>query len=161
MRYKVVPEPIERETLHQARDALPLVPGAVEDCCVRIRDGTPLHSRDAARELLTFLQALGLAAESERGFYRVRGDITDDQLQTTFIDNVFGARELIEALETGGPLTATEGLDVLRPEIPQWERARYPDWESEWGQRAGWLLEWATVFDLAETVDGGYRARAP
>jgi hypothetical protein len=125
---------------------------------VRIRDGTPLQSRDAARELLTFMQALGLAAESERGFYRIRGDITDDQLRSAFLENVFGARELVEAVETDGPLTAAEGLDALRAEVPRWERARYPDWESEWSQRVERLLEWATVFDLAESAEGGYRA---
>jgi hypothetical protein len=158
MRYKIVPEPLDKERLRQARGALPLVPGSVEDCCVRIRDGTPLHSRDAARELLTFMQALGLAAESERGFHRVRGDVTDDQLRSAFLENVFGARELIEALETDEPLTPRGGLDALRAEIPRWERARYPDWESEWGKRVERLFEWATVFDLAESVEGGYRA---
>jgi hypothetical protein len=158
MRYKIVPEPLDWDGLLEARDALPLVPGTVEDCCTRIRDGTPLQSRDAARELLTFLQALGLAAESDRGFHRVRGDVTDDDLRAAFVENVFGARELRDALLAADePLTADDGLDVLREQIPGWERARYPDWEAEWGERVDRLLTWATVFGLADSVDGAYR----
>jgi hypothetical protein len=105
------------------------------------------------------MQALGLAAESERGFHRVRGDVTVAELNAAFVENVFGARELVEALRASDdPLTADEGLGVLREEIPQWERARYPDWEEEWRERIERLLAWATVFGLADSTDGGYRA---
>jgi hypothetical protein len=159
MRYKIVPEPLSREDLLEARDTLPLVPGSVEDCCTRIRDGTALQSRDAARELLTFMQALGLAAESQHGFHRVRGDVADDDLGTAFVENVFGARELVDALQASDdPLTPSQALGVIRADIPQWERARYPDWEAEWRERVERLLEWATVFGLADAADSGYRA---
>ena len=159
MRYKVVPEPRSLEGLLAARDALPLVPGTVEDCCTRIRDRTDVPSRDAARELLTFLQALGLAAETDRGFHRVRGEVAEADLRGAFLDNVFGASEVVDALATAdGPLGDDDALAAVRDDVPTWERSRHQDWEREWRDRVTRLLDWAVVFGLAASVDGGYTA---
>jgi hypothetical protein len=159
MRYKVVPEPRSFDELLAARDALPLVPGTVADCCARIRDRTDVPSRDAARELLTFLRALGLAAETDRGFHRVRGDVSEADLRAAFLDNVFGAREVVDALAAADdPLDADDALAAVRDDVPTWERSRHRDWEREWRHRVTRLLGWAVVVGLAETVDGGYAA---
>lgn len=157
VRYKVVPEPRDVAFLFAVRDALPLVPGNVEDCCTRIRDRTDLPSREAAREWLTFCQALGLARETDRGFYRVRGDPSADELADRLVGGVFPARELLAALETDGPLTPDGAFDALRDRIPRWERSRDADWEAEWRERVAHLLEWCVVLGLAERVDGAYR----
>lgn len=157
MRYKIVVEPVSYDLLLAARDALPLVPGSVEDCCGRIRDRTTIPSRDAAREWLTFLQALGLAAETDRGFYRVREDPEEEALAEAFLDGVFGAREIRDALGgANGPLTASEVFDRIREIVPRWERDRRQDWESEWAARIERLLEWGVVFGIFERREGGY-----
>jgi hypothetical protein len=158
MRYKVIPEPRGLDALRTASDALPLVPGSVEDCCTRIRDRTALGSRDAARELLTFLEALGLAAETDRGYHRVRDPPDDETLAANFEARVFGAEEVLAALaEADGALTADEAFESVRGTVPRWERSRHADWEAEWTQRVAWLLEWAETFGLAESGEDGYR----
>ncbi len=157
VRYKVVPEPRSVAFLFAVRDALPLVPGSVEDCCTRIRDRTDVPSRDEARELLTFCQALGLASETDRGFHRVRGEPETSELADRLVDNVFPTRELLAALQANGPLTPADAFDTLRERIPQWEQRRSPDWDDEWQDRIEHLLEWCAVLGLAERADGAYR----
>ncbi|MFB6309296.1 MAG: hypothetical protein ABEH35_08200 [Haloarculaceae archaeon] len=160
MRYKIVPEPRSIERLRAAADAVPLVPGSVEDCCTRIRDETDVASRDEARELLTFLQALGLVAESERGFHRVRDDRSRAELVAAFRKRVFGAEEILTALEerTGKPQDSDQVFEFLRASVPQWERDRHTDWEAEWRERTARLLEWSVRLGLAERAEGGYRS---
>jgi hypothetical protein len=155
MRYKVVPEPRSVAFLREVQQALPLVPGSVEDCCTRIRDRTDLQSRDAAREYLTFAQALELAVEGDRGFYRSREEPGESALAQRFEARVFGARELLDVL-AAGPQTEDGCFDALRETVPQWERDRHADWEGEWRERTERLLEWAVVFELVETVTGRY-----
>lgn len=155
MRYKVVPEPRSVAFLEAVQAALPFVPGTVEDCCRRIRDRTDLHSRDEAREYLTFAQALGLASESERGFSRTRADPDPDELGARFRERVFGAREVLETLDD--PKSADEAFGELREIVPQWERDRRSDWESEWRERIEWLLSWGVEFGLVERTGAGYR----
>jgi hypothetical protein len=157
MRYKVVPEPRGVEFLLEVRDALPLVPGSVEDCCTRIRDRTGVPSRDRARAWLTFARALGLAAETPRGYHRVRGDVSQADLAAAFRERVFGARELLDALAAAdAPVPAADAFDSIRGVVPRWERSRHADWEAEWRERTRNLLEWAVAFGLAASVEGGY-----
>lgn len=156
MRYKVAPPVRDVGYLTAAAGELPLVPGSVEDCCTRLRDGTDRPSRDAARELLTFLEALGLVAETDRGYHRIRDQPDRAALAAAYEERIFGVAELLDALEAADePVTATEAFDAVRDIVPQWERARHPDWEAVWQARVERLLDWAVVFDLAtDTVDG-------
>lgn len=158
VRFKIVPPVRTVAFLREAAGTLPLVPGSVEDCCSRIRDGTAVTSRDEAREYLTFLQALGLVAETDRGFHRVRDAPDDEELTEAFRERVFGAREVLGAL-SDEPRTVEESFDALRDEIPRWERDRYEDWESEWRERTERLLGWAETFGLVAEGDGQFRAK--
>ncbi|WP_436911806.1 hypothetical protein [Halosimplex marinum] len=158
MRYKVVPPVRDRAFLAAAQRALPLVPGTVEDCCLRIVDETAAPSRDAAREYLTFLQALELAEETPRGFRRRRVDADEADLADAFERRVFGASELLDALRESGSLTVDEAFDGMREHVPRWERDRHTDWEAEWLERTERLLEWSVAFGLAARDGDRYRS---
>jgi hypothetical protein len=156
MRYKTVPEPGDRRTLRAVERAVPLVPGDEEDCCARIAARTEVPGRDAAREWLTFLVALGLVAEGDRGYHRTRTDPDPDVLAERFLDNVFGAREVFEAAENG-PIDIEAAFAALETSVPHWERHRNPDWEQAWHGTTERLLEWAVRFGLLERDGGHYR----
>jgi len=159
MRYKVVPEPVDIDLLFAARDAVPLVPGSVEDCCTRVVDRTDVPSRDDAREWLTFLQALGLVAETDRGFYRVREEPDRETLGGPFTTNVFGAREVTDVLAASdAPIPTETVFEEVRDLVPRWERDRHVDWESEWLGRIERLLAWGVVLGVFEERDGRYTA---
>ena len=160
MRYKVVPGPVDEDLLHAVSEAVPLVPGSVEDCCTRIRDRTGVPSREEAREWLTFCQALGLVDETDRGYYRVRDPPDGEALAAAFEDGVFGARELLDALDAADePLDAATAFAAVRDRVPRWERDRDPDWEAEWHGRVRRLLEWGVAFGHLERADDGYQRR--
>jgi len=161
VRYKIVPAPRDREFLAAAQRALPLVPGTVEDCCLRLVDETAAPSRDAAREYLTFLQALELVAETDRGYKRRRVDLDDADLGDAFERRVFGASEVLDALRAGGSLTADEAFEAIRDAVPRWERDRHADWESEWRERTERLLDWSVAFGLASRDGDRYAAVDP
>lgn len=156
MRYKVVPEPRSVEFLRDVQAALPLIPGTVEDCCSRIRDRAGLESRDEAREYLTFAQALGLAAEGDRGFHRTREGPSKEELAARYLEHVFGAREVVESIE-GESKSVEECFDAVREFVPQWERDRHTDWEAEWIDRTERLLEWGVEFGLVERTEDRYQ----
>jgi hypothetical protein len=158
VKLKVVPEPRDREFLDDARRALPLVPGSENDCCARLLDRTDLAARDDAREWITFLRALGLAEETESGFRRLRRDPDNEALAVAFREGVFGAEAVLDSLRTESALDADELFERFRPHVPNWERHRRPDWEDHWRERVRRLLEWTMIFDLAERIEGGYRA---
>ena len=158
MRYKIVPPAQDAAFLEDAQRAVPLVPGTVEDCCLRLVDETAAPSRDAAREYLTFLEALELVEESERGYRRRRIEPDEQDLADAFERRVFGASELLDALRTNGPQTAGEAFESIRNVVPQWERDRHTDWEAEWRDRTGRLLEWCVTFELATTDGSEYQA---
>lgn len=160
MRYKVAPGPVElvgADALRAAHGALPLVPEDVDDCCSRVTERTAVDDRDAAREWIAFLTALGLAEGTDRGYRRVRTDLDATALSDPFVENVFGVAELLEALDERGSLTAAAGFEVLRPEVPAWERDRHADWERVWTDRTDRLLAWMVVFDLATREGDTYR----
>jgi hypothetical protein len=155
MRYKVVPEPRDVDELLAIGDAIPLVPGSEEDCCSRVVSRTSVAGRDAAREWLTFLQALGLVAESDRGFHRTRDDPGREGLGERFLGGVFGAREVREIVDDDGPISPDAVFSSLRSEVPGWERHRRTDWAEDWRERTARLLEWGVVFGVFEAADGG------
>lgn len=157
MRYKIVPPARDLAFLDAAQRAVPLVPGTVEDCCLRIVDETTAPSRDAAREYLTFLEALELVAETSRGFERRRVDAAEADLADAFERRVFGASELLDTLRAAESLTVAEAFEELREEVPRWERDRHTDWETEWRERTERLLEWCVTFGLATREGDRYR----
>lgn len=157
MRFKVVPEPRDVAFLESAQRAVPLVPGTVEDCCIRMVDRTAAPSRDAAREYLTFLEALELVEETDRGYRRLRVDVGDADLGEAFERRVFGAAEVLDALTENGESTVEEAFDALREHVPRYERDRHPDWEAEWRERTRRLLAWAETFGLVTREGDVYR----
>jgi len=156
MRYKVAPPPRSRSFLETARDAIPLVPDSEADCCRAIQTATDVSNRETAQKYLVFLQALGLVAESDRGYYRTRTDPDRADLVTAFEESVFGVDVLLAALNSE-PVDTDDAFDALRAEIPRWERERHADWEAVWQERTANLLEWAVLFGLAEKTTDGYR----
>jgi len=157
MRYKVAPEPADEDLLFGTHEALPLVPGSVEDCCTRVRDRTAVPSRENAREWITFLQALGLVAETDRGFYRVRDPPDRATLRDNFLNRVFGTREMYDTLRTADePLAPPAAFEQIREIVPRWERDREPAWETEWQDRVETLFAWGVVVGVFAEQDGAY-----
>ncbi|MFC6835541.1 hypothetical protein [Halomarina ordinaria] len=154
MKFKVVPEPRPLSFVREAARTLPLVPGTEDDCCARLMADAGLPSRDAAREWLTFLRALGLLAESDGKFYQTRADLTDEDLARAFRERIHGASTVLDALATSKePLTPAAAYGRVRETIPRWERSRRTDWERVWRERVERILEWAVVLDLATRVE--------
>ncbi|MFU1780532.1 hypothetical protein ACM16X_04020 [Haloarcula japonica] len=156
MRYKVAPPARSCSFLETARTAIPLVPDSEADCCRAIQTATDVTDRETAQEYLVFLQALGLVAESDRGYYRTREDVDRADLARAFEESVFGVDMLLAALGSE-PIDTDAAFDAVRDEIPRWERERHADWGPVWRERVTNLLEWAEIFGLAEKTDGGYR----
>lgn len=162
MRYKPVPEPRSLDDLFAICDAVPLVPSQTEDCCARIVARTDVAGRDRARTWLTFLTALGLVRDNDRGFYRVRDRPDRSALGDRFLAGVFGAREIHTIVAEVEPIDADAVYDAFRASVPDWERNRRTDWESTWRERTGRLLEWGvTLGELSRTADGEFRAADP
>ncbi|MBX0325945.1 hypothetical protein EGH21_23295 [Halomicroarcula sp. F13] len=157
MRYKVAPPVRSLAALNDARGAVPLVPDDESDCCRAIRRASDVPDRETAREYLTFLRALGLVAESDRGYYRTRTELDEETLATAFRENVFGAAEVLDTLGSD-PRTVDEVFAAVRPAVPRWERERHADWERVWHSRVERLLGWATTFGLCRRTDAGYEA---
>ncbi|MFB6304053.1 MAG: hypothetical protein ABEH47_02715 [Haloferacaceae archaeon] len=161
MRFKRVPDPpADRAALDDARRAVPLVPDPEADCCARLRDRLDLPDRDAGREWLTFLRALGLVERVDGGYRRVRDPPDDDGLRAAFRERVYGAREALDAA-ADGPVDADAAFDRVRDAVPAWERDRDPDWEATWRERTRRLLDWAVLLGLAERAGERYVARRP
>ncbi|WP_336364506.1 hypothetical protein [Halalkalicoccus salilacus] len=80
MRVKPVPVPPSAvDRLLDIRDALPLVPEPEESCCERLVSRANVEDAETARDWLTFLRGLGLAAEGSSGYYRTREEPDDSE----------------------------------------------------------------------------------
>ncbi|MFD1514928.1 hypothetical protein [Halomarina rubra] len=161
MKFKVVPEPRSLTFVREATLALPLVPGSEDDCCARLMADADVASRDAAKEWLTFLRALGLLAESDGKYYQTRTDPDDAELARAFRERVHPVDDLLAVLdaaeESGAtPLSPEAAYERVRQRVPQWERSRRTDWEDVWLTRVERALAWAETFGFAERVDDGY-----
>ncbi|MEF8843119.1 MAG: hypothetical protein V5A62_16090 [Haloarculaceae archaeon] len=160
MKYKIVPPaPDSVGTLETARRAVPLVPRSEEDCCARVMDRAGVPARNEAKRWLTFMRALGLVAEAERGYHRTREPLETDRLTAAFRERIYGVEELLDALDAEEPVSVGGAFEWIADAVPAWERARHADWERVWHGRVGRLLEWAVLFGLAERADGGYVRR--
>jgi hypothetical protein len=160
MRFKLVPEPPESvERVAEAQRAVPLVPGTEDDCCARLLRRLEFPSRDVARTWLTFLRALELAEEREAGFVRLPREPTREHLQGAFLDRVYGAREVHEALGTE-PRDADDVFQRFEARVPEWEHYKDPSgWRETWRERVSHLLDWLVLLDLADRCKEGYVAR--
>jgi hypothetical protein len=117
-------------------------------------DRADVPARDEAKTWLTFLAALKLARESNRGWVRTRDPSLEvEVLAERFEANVYGARELLVTLEEEGPLDAEAAFERFREHVPRWERDRRPDeWPAVWRRRVRNLLDWAVLLEVAERV---------
>lgn len=163
MRFKLVPPaPASLDALEEARRAVPLVPASEADCVARLVRRLDLPSRDVARTWLTYLRALELVEETGSGFRRCRADPTTDDLRAAFRDRVFGAEEVLSALDAAGRADIEDAFARVRDRVPAWERHKAPNrWTDVWRDRTEATLEWAVLLGLAERVDGGYARRSP
>ncbi|WP_311172529.1 hypothetical protein [Halobellus ordinarius] len=158
MRFKLLPEPPQSlDLVAEAQRAVPLVPGSEDDCCARLMRRVDFPSRDVARTWLTFLRALELASETSSGFVRESTDPTPEQLRTAFRERVYGAREVLESLDSDGPKSIDEVFADFEERVPVWETHRAAgDWRDVWRERVERILGWAVLLDLAAERDGGY-----
>jgi len=161
MRFKLVPPaPDSLDAVADAQRAVPLVPGTEDDCTERLLRRLDLPSPDVARTWLTFLRALGLAVEGDRGFRRLSTEPTPDRLRAALLARVFLAREVAGAVRRAeGPVTADAAFDAVRDRVPTWERHKNPrTWEAVWRDRVGDLLEWLALVGAVERGEEGYVA---
>lgn len=160
MKFKPVPEPPESlDFVAEVHRAVPLVPDTSESCCARVMARTGVPSEDEARRWLTFLRALGLARETERGFTRERREFDPEDVAERFEAHVFGAEDVLAILaDADDPLDADAVFAAFREVVPNWERHHEPDsWEDDWRERVERILAWAALVGLAERAEGGYR----
>jgi hypothetical protein len=157
MRLKPVPEPPDSlDALRAFQRAVPLVPGSTDDCCARLRERRDLPDRQTANDWLAFLRALGLARETPRGFVRADADPTPERVRERLREGVLLVPEALAALRDASPadpLTADDLFAATRESVPRHDRARDPDWEATWRERADRLLRWLALVDLAEAVE--------
>lgn len=151
MKTKVVPRPRDVEFLRRAQLALPMVPNPVEDCCARLVMDCDVPSQDDAREHVTFLQALGLAAETDGNYHSTRAFPEDVVLRERFRERIFLADDVVSVVEeSDGAVTAEAAFDAVREQVPRWERSRHTDWKAEWTERVDRILAWAAALGLIE-----------
>ncbi len=156
MKFKVVPAPRPLSFLGRARLAMPLVPGSEDDCCARLVADTDLASRDAAREWITFMQALGLVAETDGQYYQTGEAPEDVDLAAAFRERIHPVETVLDVLaDADGPLDADAVFERCVGTVPQWERSRRTDWADVWRERVERVLGWAVTFGLAERVGEG------
>lgn len=145
------------DTVADAQAAVPLVPASENDCCGRLMRREGYQSRDVAREWLTFLRALELAAETESGFKRMDREPTPENVRESFRKRVFGAADALAVLQAvDGPLSAESVFERLRETVPGWERQRRRTWVEHWQERTEKLLDWLVLLNLATKTDDGY-----
>ncbi|WP_423997771.1 hypothetical protein [Halorubrum trapanicum] len=158
MRLKPVPEsPAGLDALREYQRAVPLVPGDTDDCCARLVRRCDLPDRQTANDWLAFLRALGLVEETPRGFVRADAEPTPERVREGLRDGVLLVPEALAALRDASPddpLTPDDLFAATRDRVPRHDRARNPDWETAWRDRAARLLGWLALVDLATPVAG-------
>ena len=113
--------------------------------------------RQTARDWLTLLRALGLV-EREGGEYRRTDDDVDEAtLRERFTGEVYGAREVRDALD--GPDGAFRPAAAVVDVVPQptWERHRHAEPDAAWARHVERLLDWLVAMGAAERGEGAYR----
>jgi hypothetical protein len=114
-------------------------------------------ARDVSRTWLTFLRALELARETDSGFVREQTEPTPEHLRDAFRRRVYGASEVLDALDADEPKSVDGVFTEFEERVPAWETHRAAeDWRDVWRERVERILGWAVLLDLAEERDGGY-----
>jgi len=156
MRLKPVPgPPADLDALREYQRAVPLVPGDTDDCCARLRRRCDLPDRQTANDWLAFLRALDLVEETSRGFVRADVEPTPERVRGGLREAVLLVPEalaMLDAASPDDPLTAADLFAATRDRVPRHDRARDPDWEATWRDRAARLLGWLALVDLAAPV---------
>ncbi|MFC6955486.1 hypothetical protein [Halorubellus litoreus] len=158
MRFKHVPRPPESvDRVFESRQAVPLVPDTQDDCCTRLMERVGFPERDEAAKWLTFLRALGLVAEHERGYARTREDVDPVELAERFLEGVYLAPAVRDAVAAADePVSADAVFDAVADRVPQYERNKYPtNWREVWGETVARELDWLVLFGELETTDDG------
>lgn len=151
VRYKPVPEPCGLDRVREIHARVPADPEATDDCCARLCAVGQVQDRDAAREWLPFLAALGLASQTDGGYHR-QAWREPTHLAESFRESVLGAGELLTVIETDGPISI-ERLFV-NPTVRAVTAPRTAEGDESVGQhravkiRVQRLLGWSEVFGL-------------
>jgi hypothetical protein len=157
MRIKPVPTPPDAlAEIAAIQRAVPLVPGSEDDCCARLRDRCGLSDRATANDWLAFLRTLGLVRETPRGFVRTDADPTPECVREGLREGVLfapAALAQLRAASPADPVTPASVFAATRESVPRHDRARNPEWERAWRDRAGRLLRWFALVDLATPVE--------
>lgn len=168
LRFKHVPEPPESvDVVFDARQAVPLVPDTQDDCCTRLMERVGFPERDTAARWLTFLRALDLVAEHEQGYARTREDVPASALADRFLDGVYLAPEVRDAVEAGDDSdgegsTVAEVFDSVDGDVPGYERHKYPEsWREVWQGIVERELDWLVLLDVLERTESGAYVAPP
>lgn len=175
VQFNPIPDPPDSlDRIAAVHEALPTEPDPELDCCARVIERTAVETREAAADWITFLRALEVVAKAPNGYRRapmpgdvepdsdVDGDPNLEQLARAFRDRVVGVDAVLSTLDDEDGLAAEViyGQLVATDSIPTSDRRRYGDrLRSIWIDRIDRILEWATLFELVERVDGAYRRR--
>jgi hypothetical protein len=153
------PASAAHDRLRTARGALSHVPDPEADCCARVGEAMAVD-RQTARDWLTLLRALGLVERSGGDYRRTEGEAEDATLRERFVSEVYGAREVVDALE--GPDGAFRRASSVVDAVPQptWERHRSAEPEAAWTRHVERLLDWLVALGAAERAETGYRLTA-
>ncbi|MFC6754123.1 hypothetical protein [Halorubrum tibetense] len=156
MRLKPLPEPpASLGALADLQRAVPLVPGTTDDCCARLRERRGLPDRQTANDWLALLRVLGLVRATPRGFVRTEADPTPKRVREGLREGVLLVPETLSLLRDASgttPVTPASLFAATRESVPRHDRARDPNWEGSWRNRADRLLRWLALVDLAEPV---------
>lgn len=149
------------ERLRTARAALARVPDPEADCCARVSEAIDVDRR-TARDWLTLLRALGLVERTAGEYRRTEAEVDDAALRERFVAEVYGAREVVAALD--GPGGARRPAAAVVDAVPQptWERHRHAEPAAAWTRHVERLLDWLAALGAVERSEEGYRrAGAP
>jgi len=158
VRYKPLPPARPLEETREIHRAVPPDPTATDDCCAHLQASVPLPDRSTAREWLGFFEALELVDSDADGYYRLDWPEDGRELGDRFGRRVLGAGELLDAVETHGPVTAQWLVEHLEDSGAIQERGRE---ELDPETRIRRLLGWSRQFGLITGSEGGYRPVDP
>jgi len=158
VRFKLLPDPPDSlGVVADAQRAVPLVPASEDDCTARLLRRLEFPSRDVARTWLTFLRALELATETPSGFVRESTEPTSEHLRSAFQLRIYGAREVLDALDTDDSRTVEDVFADFEERVPVWETHRAAgDWRDVWRERVERIVAWAVLLGLAAEQGDGY-----